>query len=339
MPGGITLIENGTVTSPQGFTWPAQPLPASRPTPRTNSTSPSSTPKVPPLPLASSPRTSSGPRPSSSPEERVGDGMAHAVVVNSGIANACVGEPGYGDAQRMTAKTAEHLGINPQDVLICSTGIVGVELPMSLIESGIDRIQLDTDGGNRMARAILTTDPGPKEIGASFPLNGKTITIGGIAKGAGMIHPDMATMLSLITTDAEIAPDLLKQMLKEAADDSFNMMTIDGDTSTNDTVLLMANGAAGAGPILPDTEGAELFFQALSEVCVDLAKRIAREGEGATKLIEVTVEGAKTLPTGPQRRAHHLRLQPRQDRRSRQRPKLGPHNRGPWPQRSRHRGK
>ena len=294
MPGGITIIEDGTVTSPQGYvagatfaglkTYAEDKLDLAilysrRPTTAAGVFTQNKL-KSPSVILT---------------EEHVADGKAHAVVVNSGIANACVGDPGYGDAKRMTGKTADILGIRPEDVLICSTGVVGVELPMSLIESGIDRIQLATDGGHRMARAILTTDPRPKEIGVSFPLNGKTITIGGIAKGAGMIHPDMATMLSFITTDAEISSDLLKQMLKDAADDSFNMMTIDGDTSTNDTVLLMANGAAGAGPIRPGTEGAELFSHALAEVCIDLAKRIAREGEGATKLIEVTVEGAKTL--------------------------------------------
>ena len=228
-------------------------------------------------------------------EKHIADGKAHAVVVNSGIANACVGEPGYKDAQRMAAKTASRWGLQPEDVLVCSTGVVGVELPMSLIETGIDRIELSEDGGNRMARAILTTDPGPKEIAVAFELNGKTVTIGGNAKGAGMIHPNMATMLSFIATDAEVSPDLLKQMLREAADESFNMMTIDGDTSTNDTVLLMANGAAEAGPIVPGSEGAQLFAEALNQVCVHLAKAIAREGEGSTKLIEVIVEGAKTM--------------------------------------------
>lgn len=228
-------------------------------------------------------------------EEHIADGKAQAVVVDSGIANACVGEQGYKDAKAMTAKAAKHLGLKPEDVLVCSTGIIGVELPMSLINAGIDHIKVTDDGGHLLARAILTTDPKPKEIAVAFELNGATVTLGGITKGAGMIHPNMATMLCFITTDAEIQADLLKGMLKEAADESFNMMTIDGDTSTNDTVLVLANGAAGAGPISEGSEGADLFRKALGQVCVYLAKEIARDGEGASKLIEVTVEGAKTL--------------------------------------------
>lgn len=228
-------------------------------------------------------------------EEHIADGKAQAVVVDSGIANACVGEQGYKDAKAMTAKAANHLGLKPEDVLVCSTGIIGVELPMSLINAGIDHIKVTDDGGHLLARAILTTDPKPKEIAVAFELNGATVTLGGITKGAGMIHPNMATMLCFIATDAEIQADLLKGMLKEAADESFNMMTIDGDTSTNDTVLVLANGAAGAGPISEGSEGADLFRKALGQVCVYLAKEIARDGEGASKLIEVTVEGAKTL--------------------------------------------
>ena len=166
---------------------------------------------------------------------------------------------------------------------------------MSLINTGIDHIKVTDDGGHLLARAILTTDPKPKENADAFDLNGATVTLGGITKGAGMIHPNMATMLCFIATDAEIQADLLKGMLKEAADESFNMMTIDGDTSTNDTVLVLANGAAGAGPISEGSEGADLFRKALGQVCVYLAKEIARDGEGASKLIEVTVEGAKTL--------------------------------------------
>lgn len=228
-------------------------------------------------------------------EEHIADGKAQAVVVDSGIANACVGEQGYKDAKAMTAKAAKHLGLKPEDVLVCSTGIIGVELPMSLINAGIDHIKVTDDGGHLLARAILTTDPKPKEIAVAFELNGATVTLGGITKGAGMIHPNMATMLCFIATDAEIQADLLKGMLKETADESFNMMTIDGDTSTNDTVLVLANGAAGAGPISEGSEGADLFRKALGQVCVYLAKEIARDGEGASKLIEVTVEGAKTL--------------------------------------------
>lgn len=227
--------------------------------------------------------------------ERVANGKARAVVVNSGIANACVGDPGHLDAKAMTENTAKHLGLNVEEVLVCSTGVIGVELPMSLVNAGINDIKLAEDGGHLMARAILTTDTRPKEIAVSFDLNGKTVTIGGITKGSGMIHPNMATMLAFITTDAEVAPDLLKGILKDAADDSFNMITVDGDSSTNDTVLVFANGAAGAGPISEGSDGSELFRRALGQVCTHLAKEITRDGEGASKLIEVTVEGAKTL--------------------------------------------
>ena len=228
-------------------------------------------------------------------QEHIANGEAHAVVVDSGIANACVGEVGYKDAKAMALATAQHLGLDLEDVLVCSTGVVGVELPMSLIRSGIGRIIVTDDGGHLMARAILTTDPRPKEIAVSFELNGKTVTIGGMAKGAGMIHPNMATMLSFITTDAEVPASLLKDMLKKSSDKSFNMMTIDGDTSTNDTVLILANGASDSGPIITGSPGVALFQNALDHVCTYLAKTIAREGEGVTKLIEVIVDGAKTL--------------------------------------------
>ena len=227
--------------------------------------------------------------------KRVGDGKARAVVVNSGIANACVGDPGEQDALTMTQKAARHLGLNTEEVLVCSTGVIGVELPMSLVNAGIENIAFEEDGGHLMARAILTTDTRPKEIAVSFDLNGRVVTIGGITKGSGMIHPDMATMLAFLTTDAEVVPDLLKGMLKDAVDNSFNMITVDGDSSTNDTVLIFANGAAGSGPIKEGSYEEQLFRRALGQVCTHLAKEITRDGEGASKLIEVTVEGAKTL--------------------------------------------
>jgi glutamate N-acetyltransferase/amino-acid N-acetyltransferase len=226
--------------------------------------------------------------------ERAAKGKARAVVVNSGIANACVGEQGYKDAVAMAKKAASHIGVKEDEVLTCSTGLIGVELPMALINTGIEKIKLTEDGGHMMARAIITTDTRTKETAVAFKLNGKTVTVGGMAKGSGMIHPNMATMLAFVTTDAEVAPALLRTMLKEAVDVSFNMITVDGDSSTNDTVLVLANGASGAGPIAKGTEGAKLFQKALTEVCTYLAKEIARDGEGATKLIEVTVEGAKS---------------------------------------------
>ena len=228
-------------------------------------------------------------------QERIDQGMARAVVVDSGIANACVGEQGYKDATAMAERAAQHVGLKPEEVLVCSTGVIGVELPMSLVNAGISRIELGDDGGRLLARAILTTDTHAKEVAAAFELNGKTVTVGGIAKGSGMIHPNMATMLCFIATDAEVPADLLKEMLKEAVDESFNMITVDGDTSTNDTVLVFANGAAGAGPITDAwSEEARLFRRALGQVCTHLAKEITQDGEGANKLIEVTVKGART---------------------------------------------
>ena len=228
-------------------------------------------------------------------QERIDQGMARAVVVDSGIANACVGGQGYKDATAMAERAAQHVRLKPEQVLVCSTGVIGVELPMSLVNAGISRIELDDDGGRLLARAILTTDTHTKEVATAFELNGKTVTVGGIAKGSGMIHPNMATMLCFIATDAEVPADLLKEMLKEVVDESFNMITVDGDTSTNDTVLVFANGAAGAGPITQGSEGARLFRRALGQVCTHLAKEITQDGEGANKLIEVTVKGARAI--------------------------------------------
>ena len=225
-------------------------------------------------------------------QERVSQGKARAVIVNSGIANACVGEQGLTDAQEITAEAARHLGLQPEEVLISSTGIIGVELPVALIQAGISRIQLSKDGGHSLARAILTTDSRPKEGSVSFDVRGKTVTIGGIAKGSGMIHPNMATMLCFLTTDGEVGSSYLQKALKRTADATFNMLSVDGDSSTNDTVLICANGSAGAGGIEEGSPEGDLFEQALDQICVYLAKEIARDGEGASKLIEVTVEGA-----------------------------------------------
>ena len=165
---------------------------------------------------------------------------------------------------------------------------------MALIRSGIGQIGLSREGGHALARAIATTDSHPKEAAVSFELQGKTVTIGGIAKGAGMIHPNMATMLSYLATDGQVDAPYLQKMLSRAVDSSFNLLSIDGDSSTNDTVLLFANGAAGAAPIQEGTSAGDLFEEALGQLCVYLTKELARDGEGATRLIEVTVEGAST---------------------------------------------
>jgi glutamate N-acetyltransferase / amino-acid N-acetyltransferase len=220
---------------------------------------------------------------------------AQAIVVNAGCANACVGEQGETDAFDMAAFTAYKLKIDKESVLVASTGIIGVALPMPKVRDGIDRVELSTKGGHDLAWAIITTDTGAKEIAVTASAGGKEFIIGGIAKGAGMIHPNMATLLSFIATDAAVDPDFLQLALRHAVDISFNMITVDGDTSTNDSVFLLANGLAKNELIDADSPDAGIFQKALEKVCLYLAKRIAGDGEGATKLIEVTVEGALTV--------------------------------------------
>jgi glutamate N-acetyltransferase/amino-acid N-acetyltransferase len=225
-------------------------------------------------------------------QQRVSTGRAQALVVNSGIANTCVGEQGMTDAVEMAALAAKYLDIEPELVLPSSTGLVGVELPMALIRSGVGKVQLSADGGHAMARAIRTTDTRSKEFAVSFQVAGNSYVLGGIAKGSGMVHPNMATMLAFLTTDAPVEQGFLQAALTRAVDSSFNMITIDGDTSTNDSVILFANGVAGGDPIASGSAGEQVFRQALEEICVALAKEIARDGEGATKLIQVNVQGA-----------------------------------------------
>ena len=226
-------------------------------------------------------------------EQRVSAGRVQAIVCNSGVANACVGEQGMKDAIEMAALAGRHLDLDPELVLPSSTGMVGVELPMALISGGMGKIELTPDGGHAMARAIQTTDTRSKEAAVSFAAAGNTYTLGGIAKGSGMVHPNMATMLAFLATDAPVESSFLRESLKRAVDDSFNMITIDGDTSTNDSVILLANGMAGGGEIgLQRGEVEEAFQNALDEVCTYLAKEIVRDGEGASKLIEVVVDGA-----------------------------------------------
>jgi len=222
-------------------------------------------------------------------------GIAQAVVVNSGCANACTGRQGLADCAEMADLAARKLGIPPQAVLVASTGVIGVPLAMERIRSGIEAIALSREGGHQLAKAIMTTDTFPKEIAVSVRIGGKDVTIGGVAKGAGMIHPDMATLLSFITANVALDAALARAALRQAVDDSFNMISVDGDTSTNDTVLLLASGLAGNEPLRAGTPEAALFQDALGQVCLYLAKCIARDGEGATKLFEVKVEGAVTL--------------------------------------------
>jgi len=225
------------------------------------------------------------------------DNKAQAIVVNSGCANACTGKQGLADAEETAALAARSLGLLPQEVLVASTGVIGKTLPMKQVRDGIERIVLSSEGGHTLAKAIMTTDTFPKEIAVRVKLGqrGDEISIGGIAKGAGMIHPDMATLLCFLATDAAVPPAFLKTALKNAVDASFNMITVDGDTSTNDSAIILANALAGNRAIRSGSPAAEAFEKALREVCLYLAKSIALNGEGATKLIEVTVEGALNI--------------------------------------------
>jgi glutamate N-acetyltransferase/amino-acid N-acetyltransferase len=231
-------------------------------------------------------------------ERHLADGRARAVIVNSGCANASTGERGLGDAEEMARLAAEKLSLAPQEVVVASTGVIGWFLPMDRIRSALAGLRPSRNGGLDFARAIMTTDTVPKSVAASLsygPPRAGRFLVGGCAKGSGMIHPQVATMLAFLTTDAPVQPDFLRESLRRAADASFNMMTIDGDTSPNDMVLALANGAAdgpGDEPIGPGHRAAPLFQAALTRVCTHLARELARDGEGASKLIEVRVEGA-----------------------------------------------
>lgn len=228
-------------------------------------------------------------------QERLSNGRAVAIVANSGCANAYTGEQGITDAAEMAASAAFALGCNPEGVFVASTGVTGQPLPIDLIKAGIRQVALSTEGGHELARAIMTTDTVPKETAVIVRAGGEEFTIGGIAKGSGMIHPDMATMFGFLTTDAAVELAFLRSALRRVADVSFNMISVDGDTSPSDTVLLMANGLAKNKPISADSPLAEVFERALTRVCLYLAKAIARDGEGATRLIEVTVRGAASV--------------------------------------------
>ena len=221
-----------------------------------------------------------------------------AIIINSGNANACTGEEGYQNAVRMTEIVSKELNLLPNEVLIESTGIIGVQLDMDKIEKGLKKIvnKLDTDGGYDAGEAIMTTDTFPKNIAVKIKIDGKEVIIGGVAKGSGMIHPDMATMLSFLTTDVSIDKELLQKAFSGSSDKTYNMISVDGDTSTNDMAGILANGAAGNKKITDEnSEDYKIFKEALDYVNEELAKLIAKDGEGATKLIEVTTKNAKTM--------------------------------------------
>ncbi|WP_052888454.1 bifunctional glutamate N-acetyltransferase/amino-acid acetyltransferase ArgJ [Thermogemmatispora carboxidivorans] len=220
-------------------------------------------------------------------------GQAQAVVVNSGNANCATGEQGLRNAYHMSALAASRLGIPKELVLCSSTGIIGRQLPMEKIEHGIMSIELSSDSGNDFAEAILTTDTRPKRIALEFEIEGRTVRLGGATKGAGMIYPNMATMLCYLTTDAAVEQAWLQEELRAAVANSFNMISVDGDMSTNDTCLLFANGLAGNTPLNETHPEAGRFREALRRVTTYLAREIARDGEGATRLMTVHVRGAR----------------------------------------------
>ena len=216
------------------------------------------------------------------------------VVINAGNANACTGAPGLSDAREMQTVMAAAVGGRAEQYLVMSTGVIGVPLPMERVRDGIRAAAplLATANGAAAAEAIMTTDTRPKSLALAVELPGGRVTLGGMAKGAGMIHPDMATLLGALTTDAAIAPDLLAELLREAVAGSFNAISIDGDTSTNDTILLLANGASGVA--VAGEESLALFAAALNELCRALAMMVVRDGEGVTRVVTVRVSGAAT---------------------------------------------
>ena len=221
---------------------------------------------------------------------------ARALVVNSGNANACTGAKGMRDAKTMASLTAKLLKVKPETVLVCSTGAIGKPMPMNTVKAGITKLPpaLSPAGGNDAAEAIMTTDTRKKTVTVKLAIDGKPVVLTGFAKGAGMIEPNMATMLGFFFTDAAVEPKALQHALKQAVDASFNRISVDGDMSTNDTCLLLANGAAGNRPLNPKHPDWTKFTSVLQVMALDLALRIARDGEGASKLITVTVKGART---------------------------------------------
>ena len=224
---------------------------------------------------------------------------ARVIAINSGVANACTGDEGIYNNELFASKVADNFGVKKEEVLICSTGVIGKQLPMDKIIEGIAKVKAllnnDQKSGEIVAQSIMTTDTKPKHIAVTIELGGKIVTIGACCKGSGMIHPNMATMLGFITTDCNISKELLNKALKEIIADTFNMVSVDRDTSTNDTVLLLANGLANNEKITSENDDYYKFKEALYYVNEYLAKAIAGDGEGATKLLEVQVDGANSI--------------------------------------------
>ena len=292
MAGAIEFVEGGTITSPQGFvagatyaglkTFAEDKLDLGL----LLSEAPCATAGVFTTSTVKSPGVTVD-------RERLAQGIPmRGLIVNAGIANTCVGEQGYTDAIEMCDLAARMTGVRSEEVLVCSTGVIGVELPMSLIRDGVQQINLSGIGGPDLAKAIMTTDTRPKEVAVTFEVDGRRAHMGGIAKGSGMIHPNMATMLSFLTTDVAVAPGFLQNALSEVANETYNMLTVDGDSSTNDTVLVFANGTVRNSEINASSPDAPTFVAALREVCTYLTRELARDGEGASHLIIVEVAGA-----------------------------------------------
>ena len=228
-------------------------------------------------------------------KKNLADGYAQAVICNSGNANTCNAD-GMEKAEMMCKLTADKLGISAEDVIVGSTGVIGQILPIEPIADGMEQLvsELSVDGSTNAAEAIMTTDTISKEYAVETVIDGKTVRVGGISKGSGMIHPNMATMLCFVTTDAAISPEMIKKAVKTAADKTFNMISIDGDTSTNDTLSVMASGLAGNTVITEENDDYYTFLEALTAVCRGLSLMMAKDGEGATKLLVCKVSGAKT---------------------------------------------
>ena len=222
---------------------------------------------------------------------------AQVVICNSGIANACTGAEGYGYCKETADAAAEILGVAADSVLVASTGVIGMQVPIDRIKNGVKMMAPKLDGsleaGTEAAKAIMTTDTKKKEVAVQIEIGGKTVTVGGMCKGSGMIHPNMCTMLGFVTTDACISKQLLQEALSQDVKDTYNMVSVDGDTSTNDTVLVMANGQAENTPITKEGEDYKTFCEALHFIMLELSKKIAGDGEGCTCLFEATVIGAK----------------------------------------------
>ena len=289
----MQILENGSVTSPRGFTAAAVAAEIKY-TGRTDLAIVYS--KVPAQAAAVYTLNRFKAAPLRVTEENISNGVAQAIVVNSGIANAGMGAEGMRLAREMSDCAAEALDIAKDDVIVASTGVIGMPLPMDRVKAGVQKAAkaLYPDGGHDVAKAIMTTDTVCKEMAVQLRIDGKLVTIGAMAKGSGMIHPNMATMLGFITTDVNIDNKALQAAFKANIDDSFNMVSVDGDTSTNDMVVILANGQACNTLLTEESPDFPAFKQALREICIEMAQKIAGDGEGATKLVECTVTGAAT---------------------------------------------